>query len=164
MIALDAGLMPTRAKSRILVLGYGNPGRQDDGLGPAAAALIDEMGWSGVTAFDNYQLNIENALDVAEHDVVWFVDAAKAGPAPYAVRELAALSTFEFTSHLVRPETVLAMAGHYFGATPTAYLLAIRGYAFEFVEALTAEANDNLQCATAMLTARIGALIPPVRP
>ena len=100
----------TAPRAKLLVLGYGNPGRQDDGLGPAAATLIDKLGWPGVTAFDNYQLNIENALDVAEHDIVWFVDAAKTGPSPYAVRQLAPSSTFDFTSHLVRPETILAMA------------------------------------------------------
>jgi hydrogenase maturation protease len=157
--ALDAA---AKTGTRVLVLGYGNPGRQDDGLGPAAATLIDEMGWSGVTAFDNYQLNIENALDVAEHDVVWFVDAAKTGPSPYAVRQLAPSSNLDFTSHLVRPETILGMAGHYFGGTPDAYLLAIRGYAFEFIEALTPQANDNLQCAAAMLAERISVVIAAV--
>jgi hydrogenase maturation protease len=101
---------PARARPRVLVLGYGNPGRQDDGLGPAVAAGIEGLGWPNLTAFDNYQLNIENALDVAEHDIVWFVDATKTGPAPYAVRRLAPSSAFDFTSHLVRPETILAMA------------------------------------------------------
>ena len=138
----DASFTPRRPiltapRARLLVLGYGNPGRQDDGLGPAAATLIDKLGWPGVTAFDNYQLNIENALDVAEHDIVWFVDAAKTGASPYAVRQLAPSSTFDFTSHLVRPETILAMAEHYFGRSPEAFILAIRGYEFEFIEALT---------------------------
>jgi len=152
----------TAPRAKLLVLGYGNPGRQDDGLGPAAATLIDNLGWPGVTAFDNYQLNIENALDVAEHDIVWFVDAAKTGPSPYAVRQLAPSSTLDFTSHLVRPETILAMAGHYFGRSPEAFILAIRGYEFEFIEALTPKANDNLQSAAAMLADRIRALIEPV--
>jgi hydrogenase maturation protease len=164
MILGQHGVMPKRTEARVLVLGYGNPGRQDDGLGPAAAALIDNMGWPGVTAFDNYQLNIENVLDVAEHDIVWFVDAAKTGPSPYAVHRLAPSATLDFTSHLVRPETILAMAGHYFGKTPDAFLLAIRGYRFAFVEALTRQADDNLRSAATMLTERIGALLAPVAP
>ena len=84
---------------RILVLGYGNPGRQDDGLGPAVAAGIDGLGWPNITAYDNYQLNIEDAVDVAENDVVWFVDAAKAGQAPYAVHDVAPAATIEFTNY-----------------------------------------------------------------
>jgi len=136
----------------VLILGYGNPGRQDDGLGPAASAQIEALGWPNVTAYDNYQLNIEDALDVADHDVVWFVDAARAGPAPFAVEALAPAAMLEFTSHLVRPEAILAMAHRYYGAAPQAFLLGIRGYDFEFVEALSASATDNLQLAVEMLT------------
>lgn len=142
---------------RILVLGYGNPGRQDDGLGPAVAAGIDGLGWPNITAYDNYQLNIEDALEVAEHDVVWFVDAAKAGPSPYDVRDLSAASTIEFTSHVVRPEAILAIARQYYGKSPQAFLLAVRGYQFEFVEEFTADAADNLRVALTMLTDKLRA-------
>jgi hydrogenase maturation protease len=153
-----------RAQSRVLVLGYGNPGRQDDGLGPAVAARIEGLGWPNLTAFDNYQLNIEDAIDVAAHDVVWFVDAAKEGPAPYAVSEVSPASTVEFTSHIVHPEAVLAIARQCYGGVPQAFLLAIRGYEFEFVEALTPGAADNLREALAMLTSRIRAAHAQVAP
>jgi hydrogenase maturation protease len=148
---------PSR-RPRVLVLGYGNPGRQDDGLGPAAVAGIESLGWPNLTAFDNYQLNIEDAMDVADHDVVWFVDAARDGPSPFAVRELSPASSIEFTSHLMRPEAILAIARQCYGATPRAFLLAIRGYDFEFTEALTPDATDNLRAALAMLTDSIRAL------
>lgn len=160
MSTLESCLAPPR----VLVLGYGNPGRQDDGLGPAVAAQIDALRWPNVTAYDNYQLNIEDAMDVAAHDVVWFVDAAKAGPSPYDVRDLSAASTIEFTSHILRPEAVLAIARQYYGKSPKAFLLAIRGYQFEFVEELTVGAIDNLRVALAMLTDKIRALCPPVAP
>ncbi len=140
---------------RILVLGYGNPGRQDDGLGPAIAAEIERLGWSNVTVFDDYQLCIENAMDVAEHDVVWFVDAAKVGEAPYAVRPVSPVATIEFTSHLVRPATILAIAQQCYGKTPEAYVLAVRGYDFAFVEELTPAATENMREALAMLIERI---------
>ncbi|NPD68185.1 hydrogenase maturation protease (plasmid) [Lichenicola cladoniae] len=148
---------------RILVLGYGNPGRQDDGLGPAASTRIDEMGLPNVTAYDNYQLNIEDAMDVAEHDVVWFVDAARVGPAPFSVRDLHPVAAIEFTSHLMGPETVLSIAEQVFGRVPKAFLLAIRGYEFEFIEALTPDASDNLRLALEMLTDRIGAPVAAAR-
>jgi hydrogenase maturation protease len=141
----------------VLVLGYGNPGRQDDGLGPAAAAYLDSLEWPNLTTSDAYQLNIEDALDIAAHDVVWFVDAAKAGPAPFAIHDVAPCATIEFTSHVLRPEALLAIAGQCYGARPRAFLLAIRGYEFEFVEALTQGARDNLHAAVAMLTARLRA-------
>jgi hydrogenase maturation protease len=143
---------------RVLVLGYGNPGRQDDGLGPALASSVDELGWAGITAFDNYQLNIEDAIEVAAHDVVWFVDASKQGPAPYEVHTLAPALTVEFTSHLVRPEAILAIASQCYGGTPQAFLLAIRGYEFAFLESLTPQAAANLRAALDMLTGRLRAM------
>jgi hydrogenase maturation protease len=142
---------------RILVLGYGNPGRQDDGLGPAVAAGLESLGGPNLTVLDGYQLNIEDAMDVAEHDVVWFVDAAKTGPSPFVVREIAPASGIEFTSHLVRPEAILAIASDCYGAAPRAFQLAVRGYEFAFVEALTPAAADNLRAALDMLIHRIGA-------
>ncbi len=150
--------------NRVLVLGYGNPGRQDDGLGPAVAARIDSLGWPNLTALDNYQLNIEDALEVAAHDVVWFVDASKTGPSPYEVHEVVPALTIDFTSHLVRPEAILAIARQCYGRAAQAHLLAIRGYEFEFVEALTPKAADNLQAALAMLSGRIKALHEGARP
>jgi hydrogenase maturation protease len=140
---------------RILVLGYGNPGRQDDGLGPAVAGAIGRMGWRHVTAVDDYQLNIEDALDVASHDLVWFVDASKTGDAPFSVQDVRPSPTSEFTSHLLRPAALLAIARLYCHHAPPALLLAIRGYEFEFVEALTPGGEKNLRAALAMLTASI---------
>ena len=145
-------------EGRVLVLGYGNPGRQDDGLGPAAIAEIESMGLPNVTAFDNYQLNIEDAIDVAAHDIGWFVDAARIGPSPYSVRVVSPLPTIEFTSHIVRPEAILAIARQCYGVAPQAFLLAIRGYEFEFIEALTLDAKDNLDAALDMLVDRIRTL------
>jgi hydrogenase maturation protease len=138
-----------------LVLGYGNPGRQDDGLGPAVANAIDQMGLPNVTAYDNYQLNIEDALEVAAHDTVWFVDASTAGAAPYAVSVLAPVGKVEFTSHIMHPQTILAIAQQCYGKAPAAFLLGIRGYQFEFIEALTPAATENLGAAVAMLTDQI---------
>jgi hydrogenase maturation protease len=158
MSACEPGATP----ARVLVLGYGNPGRQDDGLGPAVATEIDGLGWPNVTAHDNYQLNIEDAMDVAAHDVVWFVDAAKAGPSPYDMRGVSPASPVEFSSHIVRPETILAIARQCYGGSPKAFLLAIRGYEFEFIEALTPGAVHNLRAALAMLTDRIVAVQAPL--
>jgi hydrogenase maturation protease len=153
----EPGASPRR-EARVLILGYGNPGRQDDGLGPAAVAEIESMGLRNTTAFENYQLNIEDAMDVATHDVVWFIDAAKTGQSPYSVRAVSPSSTIEFTSHIVRPEAILAIARQCYGGSPQAFLLAIRGYEFEFVEALTPGAKDNLHAALGMLADRIRSL------
>lgn len=147
------------AGGRVLVLGYGNPGRQDDGLGPAAAAAMAARNWPGVTVCDNYQLVIEDALEVAAHDVVVFVDAARDGEAPYEVHPLTPAFEIAFTSHLVKPEVLLALAEQVCGASPQAWLLGIRGYEFEFLEGLTARGAENLALAVAFLVERIGGIL-----
>lgn len=151
------------ARKGVLVLGYGNPGRQDDGLGPAAAAEIADLRWPDVTAHDNYQLVIEDAVDLAEHSVVWFVDAARDGAEPYDVRPLWPAPNVTFTSHLLKPEALLEICRTYYGKMPHAYQLGIRGYEFAFLEGLTENARRNLASAVAMLREKIGSVIevPP---
>ena len=128
---------------KILILGYGNPGRQDDGLGPAVAEGIEALDLPKVTVEANYQLNIEDAALLAEHDVVLFVDASKTASEPWSIRRILPASTIAFTSHSVSPESVLAICEDHFNARPKVWVLEIRGYAFERVEGLTREAQIN---------------------
>ena len=47
--------------TRILVIGYGNPGRCDDGLGPALVARLESLRIPGLSVEVDYQLSIEHA-------------------------------------------------------------------------------------------------------
>jgi hydrogenase maturation protease len=149
--------------TRTLVIGYGNPGRMDDGLGPAAAAAIAKLDLGGVTTTDNYQLVIEDAIDVAEHDVVWFVDATREGEGPCAIERIAPAFDVTFTSHVVSPQTILAIAAQQFGKMPDAFLVSIRGYEFDLAETLTERARENLALAVSHMRERIGAYAQAAR-
>ena len=134
--------------SRILVLGYGNPGRHDDGLGPAAAEAIERRGFAGVQASANYQLVIEDASDAAGCDAVIFIDAAKVGPEPFSVAPVYPANDVAcFVSHFVSPELILGISGRVFGHVPRAWLIGIRGYEFGLHEGLTRRARKNLDLA-----------------
>ncbi|MCI5220757.1 MAG: hydrogenase maturation protease, partial [Candidatus Electrothrix sp. LOE2] len=61
----------------VLVYGFGNPGREDDGAGVALAEHIRAAALPGVTTDSNYQLNVEDALLLSEHDIVIFADATR---------------------------------------------------------------------------------------
>ncbi len=143
----------------ILIYGYGNPGRQDDGLGPALVAELEAWaqteGLSGIVFDSNYQLNVEDALTVAESRAVVFVDATKEGKAPFEFRPLAPRKETTFTSHALAPETVLALADELYGARPPAWILAIRGEAWEPNAALSAAALAHLAAAREFLQARL---------
>jgi hydrogenase maturation protease len=133
---------------RLLVYGYGNPGRQDDGLG---VLLVDRLqSWAAAeelpqASFEsNYQLNIEDALRVLETDVVIFADASADEPRAFRFREITAAGTIPFTTHALAPEAVLALCQQLYGRCPRAFLLTLRGLAWEPNEPLTAEAESHL--------------------
>ena len=154
-----AGKRSSAPATRVLVLGFGNPGRQDDGLGPAVAAEIEKLDWPGVTARDNYQLVLEDALEIAENDVVWFVDAARDGAEPFGIQPLSSAPNIAFTSHLLRAEVLLAICQNYFERAPQAFQVGIRGYDFEFQEGLTEGAQRNLLEAVKFIQSSIGDMI-----
>jgi len=140
------------SEDRILLLCYGNPGRLDDGLGAAFGCEIEERKIPGVTVNIDYQLAVEDAPLVAEHDAVLFVDAAVNGPEPFFFEEVDPELTVTFTSHSISPGSLLAMARDFFSGETTGYALGIRGYDFnEFGEYLSASAADNLKVAVAFL-------------
>ncbi len=55
---------------RILVLGYGNPGRCDNGLGPALAARLETLHPPGVTAGSDCQLCVKHAEQVSHYGTI----------------------------------------------------------------------------------------------
>lgn len=131
----------------VLVIGYGNPGRLDDGLGPALAGALQALNLPGVTVDSDYQLTVEDAELVARHSVVIFADAAVQGPEPFALRAVSPTDEASFSSHSVEPGAVLTLA-QLFGGRPAAYALAIRGYEFNgFGEQLSPAARRNLAAA-----------------
>jgi len=137
---------------RILVIGYGNPGRHDDGLGPALAAAAEKLAVPGLTVESDYQLCVEHAEMAARHDVVIFADASLTGPEPFFFEPLQPAGASTFSSHALGPGEVLALAAGLFGASPTAYLLGIRGYCFDqFGQGLSPRARFNLAFAVDFL-------------
>jgi hydrogenase maturation protease len=140
---------------RTLVYGYGNPGRQDDGAG---VVLVEELtAWAQMgdrpwLTFDcNYQLNVEDALAAAEQDVVIFADASCDQREGFRFRRLRPRPARSFSTHAMSPESVVALSRELYGARPAAYLLTVRGYAWEPNGLLTPEARTNVEAAAAFM-------------
>lgn len=139
-------------RGRVLLLGYGNPGRLDDGLGPALAAEIERLGLPGVTVQCDYQLCLEDAEAAARHDVVIFADAATSGAEPFSFQRVEPAFGLGFSTHSLAPEAVLGLAQQLFGSRTEGYMLGIRGYAFnEYEESLTGQGRANLAAAVAFV-------------
>jgi hydrogenase maturation protease len=131
-----------------LVLAVGNPGRGDDALGPMLASRLEAVAASGVEVVTEYQLQIENALDLADREEVIFVDSGAGTKSPFEVRAIAPAGNFRHTSHALEPAAVLATYAQVMGEPPPpAVLLCVRGESFELGDALTPTARANLEAA-----------------
>ncbi|MBT8335487.1 MAG: hydrogenase maturation protease [Gemmatimonadetes bacterium] len=141
-----------RLDGRVLVLGYGNPARLDDGLGPAFCEALVADGWDAPeyrTVQTAMQLHIEHAAEVAGYDVVVFVDATLPGPGSFVFEVVQPGARHaEFTTHSASPAGILGLARGLFGSEVRGYTLGIRGLEFgEFGEYLGGEARRNLDAA-----------------
>ena len=133
----------------VLVIGFGNPGRMDDGLGPALSALLEARALNGVSVKTDYQLVVEHAHDIARHDHVIFADAALSGQTPFSFQEIPPSGGQpSFNSHSLSPEAAMFFARTMFGAKTKGYILGIRGYEYGgFNEGLSERAKENLDAA-----------------
>ena len=150
----------TKRKPKILIYGYGNPGRQDDGVGVMLSEEIER--WlrdeeiSCVDTDSNYQLNLEDAAEITNFETVIFADASHADIPGILFEKLHPSPSVEFTMHAVSPAFILHMCGEVFDHVPEAYLLHIKGYSWEFMQELTPEARQNLEKAIAFVKQFIG--------
>lgn len=138
----------TDTPASILVYGYGNPGRQDDGAGPACIEALEQWATSKQLdhlAFEsNYQLNAEDALAIAGYRIVIFIDATSWDEKAFAFQPLAAQATIAFSTHAMTPESVLALCEELYNKRPTAYLLSITGVRWEPNDPMSPEAQSHL--------------------
>jgi hydrogenase maturation protease len=159
---------------KILIIGIGNPGRGDDGLGPALAAglagadaetltegAVIEIPGRPVFAVWKYQLNIEDAALVRDYDAVVFADASGKSGEPVAFGEIAPAAAIAFTTHELSPQAVLALCEELYGRSPRGHLLAVRGYSWELGEGLSPEARRNLAAAAERLAAFLDSIPRP---
>jgi hydrogenase maturation protease len=139
-------------RQRILFYGYGNPGRGDDGLGPALAEAVEQLDLSGVTVDCDYQLTVEDAAALAEHDVVLFADAAATGPEPFWFGRVLPTPHHGISSHSVSPGALVALCESLFSKQLQAYVIGVRGYDFgELTESLSSRARANYGAALSFL-------------
>jgi hydrogenase maturation protease len=140
---------------RTLVYGFGNPGRQDDGLGPAFAEMIEQ--WKKKNASDhiqadsNYQLNVEDALLISEYDVVVFADATiEKHVVDFLFEKLdPSRAEVKYTLHAASPGYILELCHSLYNKFPETWLMRLKGYEWEMQEGLTPKAAENLDKAFA---------------
>jgi hydrogenase maturation protease len=135
-------------RAPVLVLAVGNPSRGDDAIGPELAARLEAARLPGVEVIVEFQLQVENSLDLVGRERVIFVDAGTGTPAPFELRRAAAVADFLHTSHAISPEAVMATYERLQGvAAPEAWVLCVCGESFELGEGLSDAARQHATAA-----------------
>jgi len=129
----------------LLVIGYGNVLRRDDGVGPRVADAVEALHLPGVRTLVCQQLSPEHAEAVAQAQTVIFVDAAVDAPAEVQLRKLEPGESTQLMAHAADPRTMLALARDVFGHAPEAWWLTIPAVKLGFGEDLSPDAQRGLE-------------------
>lgn len=127
----------------VLVLGYGNDLRGDDGVGRRLAEAVEAWGLPGVCAASLHQLTPEVAETVSHAELVVFADASPQVKRVHLGPVLRQSSTSE-GAHQVDPSAVLELARMVYDRAPAAWMLHLPAEQFELGAALSASAQVGL--------------------
>ncbi len=128
-----------------ILIGIGNSGRQDDGLGWAFLDKISPKLPPNFVVEYRYQLQIEDAELISHYDQVFFVDAHKQIlENGFVIEKCFPKETHHFSSHALPPETILYLAESVYDKNLESYLIGISGENYELEIGLTENALINL--------------------
>ena len=125
---------------RVLIIGYGNPLRADDGVGwQAARRLAELLQDEPIEILVLHQLTPELAEPISRADVIIFIDASHEGqPGSWKCERLELDPTLgNSLAHHFTPRSLLAYSQAIFKAHPTALVVSVTGESFAYCEQLT---------------------------
>lgn len=132
--------------NNILIIGIGNCGRTDDGLGWAFVDRIKESLPEHMDYAYRYQLQIEDAELISHYRSVYFVDAhTQQWKAGFLIDRCYPKGGHGFSTHALEPATVVYLSEALYKTTPVSYILGISGFRFDLKMGLTKKAEENLE-------------------
>lgn len=127
----------------VLVFAVGNESRGDDALAPLLLRELDawlvENGRSDqVELLEEFQLQVEHAMDMQGRELVLFIDAGMDTDAPFSFYRARSSEAPVLYSHALSPEALLKVYRQFYReAPPEMFVLCIRGECFELGESLS---------------------------
>jgi hydrogenase maturation protease len=127
----------------ILVLGYGNTLRSDDGVGYRVAAAVHSWHLPDVEGYPCHQLTPDLAAEIAPRQRVIFVDArvadaGDAGQIQWQLVQPVAATDAPISTHAATPAALMALARSLYHSQAIAHQLTIPAVNFAFGETLSA--------------------------
>lgn len=149
--------------AKLLLFGYGNPGRGDDALGPELIERIAQLHLEDVECQNDMQLQVEHVTDLAACKQALFIDADMSCAEPFDFSEIGAAKDDSYSSHAMNPSALLHAYSQVYGKdVPPAFLLRIRGYDFELGDPLSDKASANLESATRLVVVLCASVNLPI--
>ena len=131
--------------TQILIVGYGNPLRCDDGVGwRAAEALSLSLRFPEIEIVVRHQLTPELADNLRYADLVIFIDAAHGAQPGELTCEPLTLQRGILRSHQLSPVHLLALADELYEASPRAFAVSLCGECFDHGATLSATVEAGL--------------------
>jgi len=133
----------------VLIFAIGNESRGDDALGPLLLRDIDKYlknkdNCQDFELLEDFQLQIEHAMDMKDRQRVLFIDAGMDTPAPFSFYRSKATGEPVLYSHALAPQALLDVYAQVYGESPPdAYILCIKGESFELGESPTPTALNH---------------------
>ena len=147
--------MLNEGENKTLVIGIGNTGRQDDGLGwnfldlitDQKNPILDTDGKNPV--FDTeyrYQLQVEDADLISRYSRVIFIDSTlEKTTEGFYFRAIEPKGNQQLLSHALSPETVLHLCSSIYNIKPICFILGIEGQCWDLNCGLSEMASINLR-------------------
>jgi len=122
-----------RTNYRLLIVGYGNPLRGDDGVGWRVADQLAKFVGESAQVLAVHQLTPELAEPISEVDLVIFVDASYDGePGTWTCESIRPNPNGpDSFTHYFTPMSLLSYARAVFNASPKALLISVAGSSFD---------------------------------
>lgn len=140
----------------VLIIGYGNTLRGDDGVGPRVAEAVGNLCLPGVRTLICPLLTPELADPISRAEKVIFVDAAVDAPKEVQMRQLQPNQSSQIMAHAADPRTMLALARDVFGRAPQAWWLTIPAVDLGFHEEFSPAVQKDFHVAVEKIQAFCG--------
>lgn len=128
----------------LLIIGYGNELRGDDGLGPRVADAMATMNLPRVRTIACTLLTPELAQAISQARIVVFVDACIDSPEGLQLRQIEPNDSSQIFAHAADPRTMLALSRDVFGRVPQSWWLTIPAFNLDFSRQLSPRARSGL--------------------
>ena len=118
----------------ILMIGYGNSLRSDDGVGRYLVEIIEQQQLTSVKTISVHQLTPELVVEMANSKAVIFIDATACLSFEITVQMIEPIKKITRLGHTSNPESLLSLCQKLYNKSPASWLITIPTNNFDLGE------------------------------